>query len=138
MRIIVVGVIQNARDQVLICKMPSKRGVFPGQWGLPGGGIEEGESAEIALRRELREEVGLEVSEIQALFFSDESYLKTFQDGHQQEIYMIFLLFSCRLASGAVSLNDEFEEYVWVSHEALSGYDLNLETAKTFRRLGWI
>ena len=51
---------------------------------------------------------------------------------------MIFLLFSCRLASGAVSLNDEFEDYAWVSHEALSGYDLNLETAKTFRRLGWI
>lgn len=138
MRIIVVGVIQNARDQVLICKMPSKRGVFPGQWGLPGGGIEEGESAETALRRELREEVGLEVSEIQTLFFSDESYLKTFPDGYQQEIYMIFLLFSCRLASGAVSLNDEFEEYAWVSHEALSGYVLNVETVKTFQRLGWI
>ncbi len=138
MRIIVVGVIENEAGEVLICRMPAGRGVFPGQWGLPGGGIEAGEAAETALQRELGEEVGLAVSEIQPLFFSDGIYTKKFPDGRQQEIYMIFLLYACRAVSGAVRLNDEFEQYAWVRREELAGYDLNLETRKTFQRLGWV
>ena len=43
-RVIVVGIVQNELGEYLICKMPQGRGVFPGQWGLPGGGIEEGEN----------------------------------------------------------------------------------------------
>lgn len=138
MRIIVVGVIQNEAGAVLICKMPTGRGVFPGQWGLPGGGIEEGESAQAALERELQEEVGLSVSEIQPLFFSDGTYTKKFPDSRQQDIYMIFLLYACRAVSGAVRLNDEFELYAWVRREELAGYDLNVETRKTFQRLTWM
>jgi nucleoside triphosphatase len=136
MRLIVVGVVKNARDEILICKMPADRGVFPGQWGLPGGGIEAGETAENALRRELLEEVGLEVSEIQALFFTDGSYTKTFPDETRQEIYMVFLLYACRAASSPVRLNPEFEEYRWVKAQELQNYDLNLETQKTFLRMG--
>jgi len=138
LRLIVVGVIQNTQDQVLICKMPQQRGVFPGQWGLPGGGIEEGETAEVALRRELVEEVGLEVENVQPLFFTDAAYAKTFTDGSQQEFYMVFLLFACRASSGEVRLNDEFTEFAWVNLAELQDYDINIETARTFRRLGWL
>jgi nucleoside triphosphatase len=136
MRLIVVGVVQNKAGEILICKMPRNRGVFPGQWGLPGGGIEEGETVETALRRELEEEVGLEVTNIRPLFFTDGVYQKTFPDGSQQEIYMIFLLFSCQAQSEFVRLNAEFEAYWWVKPEAVKGYDLNVETIKTFTRLG--
>jgi nucleoside triphosphatase len=135
MRLIVVGVVQNAQNEYLICKMPPRRGVFPDQWGLPGGGIEAGETAEAALRRELEEEIGVEISEIQPLFFTDGAYTKTFPDGGQQEFYMVFLLFSCQAESAHVQLNPEFEEYAWVKAENLSNYDLNFETLKTFRRM---
>ena len=136
MRVIVVGVIQNAQGDYLVCKMPANRGVFPGQWGLPGGGIEEGETAEAALRRELREEVGLEVAHVLPLFFTEGRYRKIFPDGSQQEMYMIFLLYSCRATTGAVRLNPEFEDYRWVKASALRDYALNVETVKTFQRLG--
>lgn len=35
---------------------------FRGRWGLPGGHIERGESAEAAVKREVREETGLDFS----------------------------------------------------------------------------
>jgi nucleoside triphosphatase len=135
MRLIVVGVVQNAQDEYLICKMPAWRGVFPGQWGLPGGGIEAGETAEAALRRELQEEIGVAVSDIQPLFFTEGKYTKTFPDGSQQEIYMVFLLFSFRATDPQVQLNPEFEEFAWVKAKDLLSYDLNVETVKTFKRM---
>jgi nucleoside triphosphatase len=138
MRLIAVGIIHNKSGEILICKKPPGRGVFPGQWGLPGGGLETRETVFAALQREIKEEAGLEVTDIQPLFFSDGTYQKSFTDGSQQEIYMVFLLFSCLASSDAVTLNSEFEEYRWVKPEELNDYDLNLETARTFARLGLI
>jgi nucleoside triphosphatase len=135
-RVIVVAVVQDERGDYLICKMPADRGVFPGQWGLPGGGIEAGETMEAALRRELREEVGLEVSGVEPQFFTDGHYVKSFPGGARREIYMIFLVFACRLAGGEVRLCPEFEEYAWAARSALPGYDLNPATLETFRKLG--
>jgi nucleoside triphosphatase len=131
-RVIVVGLIHNGRGEWLLCKMPADRGVFPGQWGLPGGGIEAGEQAETALRRELREEVGLEVSDIEPLLFTDGLYTKRFPGGGQRPIYMIFLVYRCKAVGEVVTLNPEFEQYAWVAQESLRNYELNVETVKVF------
>jgi nucleoside triphosphatase len=114
-RIIVVGLVQDRQGRVLLCKMPPDRGVFPGQWGLPGGGIEAGERMEAALHRELREELGIEIAAIQPLFFSDGQYNKMFPHGSQREIYMIFLIFACQPAGGEIRLGPEFSEFAWVA-----------------------
>src|SRR6185312_2673648 len=123
-RVIVVGIVQNDRGEYLICKMPPDRGVFPNQWGLPGGGIEEGEMMEAALRRELREELGIEVSDIKPMFFTDGQYKKSFADGSRRDIYMIFLIFSCKAMSSGLVLAPEFSEYAWVKQDLLMTYDL--------------
>lgn len=135
-RVIVVPMIKNRHGQYLLCKKPANRGVFPGQWGLIGGGIESGETMEQALRRETREEVGLEVSHIEPLFFADGSFPKHYPDGSQQQIYMIFLVFACRAESEEVVLNDEFEQFAWVDWRDLIRYDLNPRTRASFHALG--
>lgn len=135
-RLIVVGVVNNPAGEILLCKKPADRGVFPGQWGLPGGGIEAGERIEEALRRELGEELGVQVDNVEALFFSEGSYPKHYPDGTQIDVNMIFLIFSCRARRTLLTLNQEFSEYAWVHREALSDYDLNVATVKTFKRMG--
>jgi 8-oxo-dGTP pyrophosphatase MutT (NUDIX family) len=53
----------SSHARVLVLKRVA-RGMNPGQWALPGGRLEAGESAEDAALREAREEVGLREAEI--------------------------------------------------------------------------
>jgi nucleoside triphosphatase len=135
-RTIVVGLVWNRRGELLLCRMSPDRGVFPGQWGLPGGGIEPGERMEEALRREMREEIGVEIESIRPAFFKDCLHDKRFADGSVRSVYMIFLLFHCTAIGDRLRLNAEFVEYRWVRENELSGLELNEETVDTLKRLG--
>ncbi|EIX1533283.1 nucleoside triphosphatase NudI [Cronobacter sakazakii] len=138
-RIIVCPVIQN-NGEFLLCKMASDRGVFPGQWALPGGGMEPGETMETALRREIREELGdkLLITNVQPWAFRDDIRMKTYPDGTTEEIYMIYLIFDCISANRNITFNEEFQEIMWVSPEALKSIDLNEATRITFTQKGFI
>ena len=136
-RTIVCPLIQND-GCYLLCKMADDRGVFPGQWALSGGGVEPGERIEEALRREVREELGeqLVLSEITPWTFSDDIRTKTYADGSQEEIYMIYLIFDCVAANREVKINEEFQAFAWVKQENLCAYDLNIATRKTLTLKG--
>lgn len=138
-RIIVCPVIQN-NGEFLLCKMASDRGVFPGQWALPGGGMESGETMETALRREIMEELGeeLNITDIRPWAFRDDTRTKTYQDGTTEEIYMIYLIFDCISANRKITFNEEFQEITWVSPEKLKDMDLNEATRITFTQKGLI
>jgi 8-oxo-dGTP diphosphatase len=56
----VVALIRNEKGEVLIGQMTNSRTKpYPGFWDLPGGKLEEGESAEDCIKREVMEELGL-------------------------------------------------------------------------------
>ena len=54
------GWLRDARGRLLLARN-SDLSDFPGRWGLPGGGVEQGEHPDDAVVREFREETGLDV-----------------------------------------------------------------------------
>ncbi|MBC8056550.1 MAG: NUDIX domain-containing protein [Rhizobiales bacterium] len=60
---VAVGVLINPQGEFLLTSRPEGK-VFAGYWEFPGGKLEAGESVETALRRELVEELGIEIGEV--------------------------------------------------------------------------
>ena len=91
---------------------------------------------EEALRRELKEEIGVEVKDIRPAFFKDCLHSKRFADGTTRSVYMIFLLFHCTAEREELRLNDELVEYRWMAESEVRSLGLNQETIDTLHRLG--
>ena len=81
LRLAVRALIVDDADQVLMVKLVFPQGVW---WVLPGGGIEEGEDLNVALRRELAEEVGLVDFSVEGVLWTrDHHFSMTSTDGVQ-------------------------------------------------------
>lgn len=69
---VAAGILRNTAGEVLIAERLCE-GPFNGLWEFPGGKIDAGETAPIALRRELREELGIEATAVESFMgFSHE------------------------------------------------------------------
>ena len=97
------GIIVDEKGRVLLLKHRFRPG---GGWGLPGGFLEANEQPEEAIRRELREEVGLELEDVR-LFAT-----RTFPTVKQIEI-----VFRCRAKGGALPQSFEISRVSWCSLE---------------------
>ena len=61
---VAVGVLFQSNGDVLMTSRPFGK-IYAGYWEFPGGKIEAGESVDQALRRELSEELGITIGEVQ-------------------------------------------------------------------------
>ncbi len=77
-----------------------------GLWEFPGGKIEPGESAEAALVRELREELGIETAEscLAPLTFASHGY---------EAFHLMMLVYACRSWRGQVQSRED-QQLAWV------------------------
>ncbi len=95
------------------------------KYGLPGGKIEWGESAEKALIREFQEETNLQIFDIQFMLVQD----CIFSEEFYKEKHFIFLNYICRtLNDNEIILNDEAQDYIWVTPQEALTLDINQPT----------
>ena len=84
-------------------------GEFQGWWEFPGGKVEAGESPQLALKREIREELDAEI-EVKELLETVEWDYPNF--------HLTMHCFICSLLSESLHLN-EHEAATWLTHETL-------------------
>ncbi len=61
---VVAGILIDGDDRILIADRPQGSAHGAGYWEFPGGKIDAGESSEVALRRELQEEIAISATRI--------------------------------------------------------------------------
>jgi nucleoside triphosphatase len=100
------ALILNPRGEVLLMRSHK----WWDRYVIPGGHIELGETMNDALRREIKEEMGLDIYEPILIGFQEFIY----DDAFWKKRHFIFFDYACRTDSLEVTLNDEAQSYVWV------------------------
>jgi ADP-ribose pyrophosphatase YjhB (NUDIX family) len=100
-------------------------------WGIPGGKIERGEASEEALKRELREETGLEISDIRFVMVQDCIDSPEFM----RPEHFLLLNYLAKASTHEVTLNEEAEEFSWVTMDDALKLDLNTATKILLQRV---
>jgi len=101
--------------RVLIAERPQGRSMA-GLWEFPGGKIEDGETPEQALIRELKEELGIDTSEncLAPFTFASHSY---------EDFHLLMPLYICRKWKGHI-VGQESQNLKWVKPNKLTEFPM--------------
>jgi 8-oxo-dGTP diphosphatase len=112
------AVILNEDGKVVLIR----RGQAPdaGEWSIPGGGVELGESVAEALRREVREETGLEIAVGEFL----EVYERVERDADGVRFHFVVLDYRATVTGGALRAGTDAAEVVFADPDDLDRYAL--------------
>ena len=88
-------------------------GEFEGMWEFPGGKIESGESREVALKREIQEELGVDITIDKFLCTTDYDY---------PSFHLTMHCYLCSVASGDIELR-EHKSACWLTAETLDSVE---------------
>jgi len=106
---VVAAIIENENNEIL-CALRGPEMTLPNYWEFPGGKIEEGESKEEALKREIDEELGCEIEVLKHIDDTTYEYEKVIV---RLETYMSIITNGTPKAS-------EHAEIKWVPRKELN------------------
>ncbi|MEM1170417.1 MAG: 8-oxo-dGTP diphosphatase MutT [Cyanobacteria bacterium P01_H01_bin.35] len=110
-KLIGVAVIWNEAGEILIDRR-KPGGTFGGLWEFPGGKKEAGETIEDCIKREVLEELGIEVAV--------EDHLITIEHNYS-EIRVTLYVYHCRYLKG-IAKTIECDEFKWVTLDEIDEF----------------
>ena len=120
-----VGVVVFRNEEVLLVKR--KRAPYKGQWSIPGGKQELGETVTQAARRELMEETGVEVNELTLIDVID--IIVPDEEGNILYHYIV-ADYRAHWLSGECSPGDDAQDVQWFNLNKLGSISLLDKTRK--------
>ena len=127
--IVGVGAVVIDTDRVLLIKRAHEP--LKGQWSLPGGRVELGETLEQAVAREVREETGLDVQVGPIVEVLDR--IMRDADG-RVDYHFVLVDFVCRPSGGILCGASDADAAEWVPLDALASYGIAAVTAAVIRK----
>jgi 8-oxo-dGTP diphosphatase len=113
-----VGGVVIHRNRALLIRRGSEP--LKGEWSIPGGLIEVGESLTDAVRRELKEETGLDVEPLEIIEIFD----RIFRRGRRVQYHFVIVDYVCTLKDGRLRPASDVLAARWVRREDLGKYHL--------------
>jgi 8-oxo-dGTP diphosphatase len=115
MLLVAAAALVDVDGRVLICQRPEGK-QLAGLWEFPGGKLEDGETPEACLIRELNEELGIEVKAacLAPFVFASHSY---------EDFHLLMPLYLCRRWDGFVERR-EHAALAWVNPHKLADYPM--------------
>ena len=100
-----VGVLINKNGKILLIKRKGSHG--EGSWAPPGGHIDFGESVRDCAKREVKEEIGIEIKNLKVVGFTEDLFKK------EKKHYITIWVSSVWKSGEAKTNNREFSEVGW-------------------------
>jgi 8-oxo-dGTP pyrophosphatase MutT (NUDIX family) len=145
-RQIVAGLIISKDQKILLGKKdPNKGGVYTDCWHIPGGGVNLSESLLDALKREILEEVGIDIDTCKVSCLDTENKgesEKVLDTGERVLCKMHFNVYKIEVPDDftaiEVKLQDDLIEAKWVDVKELQTLKLTPPSIVLFKKLGWL
>ena len=117
-----------------------RRGSEPlrGQWSIPGGTLELGESLQEGVARELLEETGLEVRVLDLIEVFDRIYLEppeeAVESSSRPKYHYVIVDYLCERISGEAEAASDVTHVAYASEDELSKYHLTETATRVLRK----
>ena len=127
-------IIENGRTLLI------RRGSEPlrGEWSIPGGTLELGESLQAGVARELREETGLDVRVLELIevfdrIFPDES-LQPSEEKRQPRFHFVIADYLCERIAGEPRAGSDVTDVAFATEEELGNFHLTATATRVLKK----
>ena len=127
-----VGGVVIEQGRVLLIR----RGGEPlkGQWSIPGGTLETGETLEEGTCREMAEETGLSVRVVELIEVFERIFREPGEEARGPRYHFIILDYLCERISGEARAGSDVTDVAWVAEHDLAAYQLTPTATRIARK----
>ena len=119
-KIVVAGVLCN-KGKFLVLQRNVDESIFPGKWELPSGKVNFGEDPYDALKREIKEETGIDILNANPLTCTHYTIEK--EDNKRHTVQIIYLAYADEKSIINIGLSNEHKAYKWIFPKELNDLD---------------
>ena len=127
------AVIEDKKGRILLVKhVPDKVSYWQGKWICPGGKLEEGETIEQGIKREVKEETSLIIELTRPLVPFD----RIIKEDNETKLHVIYIDYMAKLIGGELKPDSDVGEGRWVDIKSLPQLELHEDTIRLFKIAG--